>query len=511
MAKENPEAFKALVPSLRGELRKTAAANTLTAVTDFLNRLWPSVEKSLAVENYQAAEDTVSMILTAYYYAPAFNEAVVDLSDTADAASVLAHLEKALKVRNRDNIAYYVKQMNDQIIPGWGHILMKYHWQNGLRGEQIEDMGKPILNEAAKISTPVWKIVQGIYFTKGPAAAQAKLDQIKAARAKRNPVLAAGASGTLAGVGGADTRLIGILINHRVETDWVMDRNDHHWKEHEKKEGPELMKTVVENTRKRFDETNALISEASSRLLRRLAAYQRASLPLLRELGFDTHLGAIEPLTHAAGWADYDFNQKLAVTDKVLKFSGAEPIILNWDFRDEVRASDRGRWISFYSNSASDANATFAEILLTCIFRISHRGWNEWLAWRREQVAKAVPGGYPHPGPGKVAVGDPHLDRKIKLNEVFYWALRKADANAGELDIQVSHKGDVDEYTVLLKHLTWIPSGNEVLRDEFDILIRRFGNLAFEARKLGIPLASADFQPKFQDKMAVFKVMVKTV
>jgi len=41
MAKENPEAFKALVPSLRGELRKTAAANTLTAVTDFLNRLWP--------------------------------------------------------------------------------------------------------------------------------------------------------------------------------------------------------------------------------------------------------------------------------------------------------------------------------------------------------------------------------------------------------------------------------------------------------------------------------------
>jgi len=166
-------------------MNKQAAATALQIVGEFLSREWPEAKKAIDVQDWTKALSWVDMMLSAYFHAAGMNEAVLDLSDT-DAASRLSSLKRALEQGDPDKIAIWVRYVEQEAIPEWKKILVKYRWQSKWMGkaETLMRMANPILNEAAGMSTAIWKKVSEKYFTAGPEAAQEMLDKINARRNK---------------------------------------------------------------------------------------------------------------------------------------------------------------------------------------------------------------------------------------------------------------------------------------------------------------------------------------
>jgi hypothetical protein len=210
-------------------------------------------------------------------------------------------------------------------------------------------------------------------------------DRLKDARKKAERKLAvdksAATTPTLKSVATRDCKLISRMVSERMQVDWVTSPRSEEYQRYEKEEGFHEFK--LPRAKKELAEINDIIEEATTRLVRRLIGFERGSMQEFDELGYDVKLGKVTPVFGARDWADYDFRQKVTITDKVM--GGTQTLDLTWGFRDFVRMSDRGGWTSFDSDG-SDGQLTFIRMALYVKDRMHKQDWPRFLEWRKEKM-----------------------------------------------------------------------------------------------------------------------------
>jgi len=190
---------------------------------------------------------------------------------------------------------------------------------------------------------------------------------------------------TLHSMASGDCKLIARLVSERMEVDWVTDPRDETYIKHSKEEG--FFESYLPRVKEEFKEVNDLIREATTRLLKRLIAFEKAGLSEFEELGYSVTIQKPIQLTAASDWADYDFKQNISVADKV--FKGTTSFRLTWGFRDFVSMSvGNDNWTTFDSDSRP--KVTFAAMILIVKDRLynEQRDWEKFVAWRKEQMAE---------------------------------------------------------------------------------------------------------------------------
>ena len=184
-------------------------------------------------------------------------------------------------------------------------------------------------------------------------------------------------------VPGQDPKVIEMAVNKRMEDDWVVDPRSGLYQEESVKEG--FREYVLPRARKRFDETNEVIKEASARLLKRLLIWEKSSLQVLEDLDYEVKLYKPTSTVSHPDWADYDFHQKVDVTD--LTFGGTHTVYLNWTFRGDLHVIDKMMWSQFYASS--DPKWSFAQILMTFVNRL-HLTLSSWVGFEEHRMQAAV-------------------------------------------------------------------------------------------------------------------------
>ena len=172
-----------------GSMHRRAAANTITIIEEFLTKLWPGVEKQIEAGNYKEAARILGMMQHAYFYALGMNEYLIWLSDTRDGVWFMTPMLKALEKGDQTGIAEGLEEGRTKAVPEWKANLHKYQWQKGMTADEIYAQAKRILGLAYKeLKTVGGRKVSDVFFTRGPAAAQAYLDAVMARKQKRQPV-----------------------------------------------------------------------------------------------------------------------------------------------------------------------------------------------------------------------------------------------------------------------------------------------------------------------------------
>lgn len=192
------------------------------------------------------------------------------------------------------------------------------------------------------------------------------------------------AAGDLSGlpflkVPGQDSKVIDMAVSNRIHYDWFNDPRDSRYKEQENQEG--FREYLIPRAKKGFKDNNEIIQEAVGRLLKRLVMFEKSALPDLESLGYEVRLHKPETAMPTAGWADYDYTQKVDVTDKV--WGHQQTLILTWGFRSWVQVSSRN-WTTF--NAENDSKASFANILVAFVERAhvdNQAKWQQWIANRK--------------------------------------------------------------------------------------------------------------------------------
>lgn len=188
LAHEKPELRPDLLPLLKGKAKgRTAAANTLTIVEDFLKNLWPKAQDMMAGGQDDYAADILEQILNAYKHAPGLNEYLIDLSDTSAATLWLPSVISELRSKewdDEDSYDWAVNKMKYEVIPEWERVLRKYQWQKGYRAEELLKRTRTLLDTAAR-NTKLYNNVRKVLEQKGLDAAEDYLTNAEMRRLKR--------------------------------------------------------------------------------------------------------------------------------------------------------------------------------------------------------------------------------------------------------------------------------------------------------------------------------------
>lgn len=180
-------------------------------------------------------------------------------------------------------------------------------------------------------------------------------------------------------VGGRDAKLIENFVNKRMQVDWVTEPGRGLWKKYQE-EDPEGFPFIYQRAKEQYELANNIIDDASKRIIKDIHKFKRSALPELHSLGFKVKIGKLNPLGTPGA---YTYKQPVNVTD-TLYSSNSTSLMLEWNFRGEVKVSDSGGWAEFWSTGYT-AGATFSQIVVTLSQRAhttKPRDWEDWKRWR---------------------------------------------------------------------------------------------------------------------------------
>ena len=163
---------------------------------------------------------------------------------------------------------------------------------------------------------------------------------------------------TLAKVAGSDPRTIALAVQETIRYDWCTDPSDHRYRELQQEDPESFRKTTLPRAKEMYAQSQAIIHEASTRIIKRLLTFEKQGVLDLKEIGIGVKLGKFVPTFPGA---NYSFTQQVLIEDSQ---GGRFGFPLEWEFRDYIRVSAR-HWTSFHS----DSKLTFAHILVAFAYR----------------------------------------------------------------------------------------------------------------------------------------------
>lgn len=217
-----------------------------------------------------------------------------------------------------------------------------------------------------------------------------KIKNGKAAAPRLVKAAAPKAGKGLKSMAGRAPSIIDRLVSDRMKVDWVTTPRDEKYQEYLRKDGDEVFyKETLPYWQKKLEELNKDILAEVKTLIKNSRAWIRSSVKFLKDHGFDVKIGKpTMKWDDPKNWVDYTWYFPVTVKDTTAVARGVSTDLnLLFEARERVTVRDRNSdWTDF--NSATDPNATFAELAVTSRERLRPGDWKTWSDWRKKKIAE---------------------------------------------------------------------------------------------------------------------------